>query len=125
MRHRVKLRIPELVIRPDLDERALIPRAIAIMRCREHRDTAAIVLDFIPLHPDLMRADNSIQTICLAEPLRDIRSKLQTNTPLRWPPPRLRLRIRPQHLHHQPRLPRLPLLKPIQFPNIRQRNIII
>ena len=83
------------------------------------------MLDLIPLHPDLVTSNNRLKPVILAKPLGDIRPKLQPNPSLARAPPILRLWIRPQHLHHQPRLARLPLPMSIQLPDIVQARLVV
>lgn len=83
------------------------------------------MLDIIPLHPNLVTPNHRLEAILLTEPLRNIRSKLQAYTSLTRPPPGRRLRIRPEHLHHEPLLTRLTLRMTIETSDVIQRDIII
>lgn len=88
-------------------------------------NTPSVMLLLITLHPNLVRADNGSQTVVIAEALCYIRTELHSYTSLRWPTSWLSLWICPQHLHHQARMSRLPLIMPVQLPDIIQRNLII
>jgi hypothetical protein len=63
-------------------------------------------------------ADDGLQAVLLAEALGDIRAELHAYAALAWASAGFRLGICPQHLHHQAGLPGLPLLVPVQFPDI-------
>ena len=95
-------------------------------KCRKLTcNTPPIMLDLVPLHPNLVTPNHSLEPILLTKPLRDIGPKLQPDTPLARAPPILRLRIRPQHLHHEAGLPRLPLPMPVQLPDIVETGLVV
>lgn len=80
MRHRIKLRILQLVITLDVDERALVLRRIAVLGRREHRDALPVVLDLVALHSHLVTSDDSFKTVLLTESLRHVGAELQSHT---------------------------------------------
>ena len=72
-----------------------------------------------------MRPDDSLESVLLTESLCHIRPKLQPNPALARTAPILWLRIRPQHLHHQPTLTRLSLFVPVQLPDVVQCDVVV
>ncbi|OAK99480.1 hypothetical protein IQ06DRAFT_18923 [Phaeosphaeriaceae sp. SRC1lsM3a] len=125
MRYGIELGVFEFIFRADLDERALVVCAVAVVWCREDGDTAAVVLDLVAVHADLVGSDDGIETIVFAKSLGDVRSELQSNTTLAGPSPRSCLRVGPKHLHHETRLARLSLLEAVELPNVIQRNFVV
>lgn len=125
MWHSLESMILQLELRSNVDIGSLVLGSVAVFRCREDRDTASIVLDFVTLHPDFVRPDNGLETVLLAEALRHVRSKLQPNTSLAWSTARRRLWIGPEHLHHQTRLTRLALVMSVQFPDVIESDVVI
>ena len=83
------------------------------------------MLHIVSIHAHLVAPDDRLQPVPFAEPLRDIRPELETDAPLAWAPAGVVLRVRPQHLHHQPRLPGLPLPVPVQLPNVVERDFVV
>lgn len=125
MGHRLKDLIVELEIGTNVDIRALVLRRIAVPGRREDGDTSAVVLDFVTLHTDLMRPDNSLKAVVLAEALGDIRAELQTDATLARSTARLWLRVSPEHLHHQTLLAGLPLVVAVEFPDVVQCDLVV
>lgn len=95
MRHSIKLDVLGLVRRAKVDERALVLCGVAVSGCREDSDTVTGVLDFVSLHAHLVTADDSFETVRLAEALGDIWAKLETDTTLGGSAAGHRLRIGP------------------------------
>ncbi len=83
------------------------------------------MLFLIPLHADLVASDDSIQSVLLAEPLRDIGPELHSDTPLAGAPAWCRLGIGPQHLHHQAGLARLPLRMSVYFSDVVEADVVV
>lgn len=125
MRHCFKHLEVQLELGSDLDERALVFCRIAILGRREDGDTPTVMLHFVALHADLVRTNDRLQPVLLTEPLGDIRAELKTNATFAGPTARLRLRIGPEHLHHQTLLSGLPLVVAIQLPDIIQCRVIV
>ena len=125
MGHRLKDLIVKLEIGTNVDICALVLRGIAVPGRREDGDTPAVVLDFITIHTDLVRPDDSLKAVVLAEALGDIRAELQTNTALAGSTTRLWLRVGPEHLHHQALLAGLALVVTVEFADIVQRDLVI
>ncbi len=88
-------------------------------------DALSIVFLLVSRHPDFVTSNDSLKPVLLAESLSNIRSKLHAYAALARTTARLRLRVCPEHLHHQTCLTRLPLLVAIKFANVVQRNIVI
>lgn len=88
-------------------------------------NAAAVVLDFVSVHSDFVTANNSLETVVLAEALGDIGSKLHTDTSLAGTASLLFLGIRPQHLHHETSLAGLSLVVSVQFADIIQGDLVV
>ena len=144
MRNGVKLRELELVVGADVDVRATVLGHVAVLGRRENwitcqhmaqnnephstpltSDALPVVLLLVAVHPNFVAADDRLQAVLFTEPLGDIRAELHAHTALAGPTAGLRLRVRPQHLHHQPSLPGLALLVPVEFPDIVQSHIVV
>lgn len=125
MRDGFELGIPEFVIRSDLDEGAFIARLIAVMRRGEDGDTTAVVLDFVALHADLVRADDGLEVVFLAEALGDVRTELQADAALGGAATGQRLGIGPEHLHHEAGLAWLALLEAVQLAHVVESDVVI
>src|SRR6185312_10179103 len=83
------------------------------------------VLDFVTLYTDLVRPDNGLKAVVLAEALGDIRAELQTDATLARSTARLWLRVSPEHLHHQTLLAGLPLVVAVEFPDVVQCDFVV
>lgn len=125
VRHRLKHLVIELEFWSQVDIGALVLCRIAILRCGEDGDTASVVLDLVTLHADLVRTDNGLETVFLTEPLGDIGTELETNASLAGSTARCRLRVCPEHLHHQTLLAGLALVVSVQFPDVVQGCVVV
>lgn len=125
MRHGVELGKVELVIRADFDKSTLIVGAVTVVGCREDGDTASIMLDLVTFHAYLMRPDDGLEAVVLAESLCNIRSELQADATLARTSAWAGLWVGPQHLHHETGLSWLALLESVQFPYIIQSNLVV
>ncbi|KAF2826569.1 hypothetical protein CC86DRAFT_32240, partial [Ophiobolus disseminans] len=123
--HRVELGVPELVVGPNLDEGALVACAVAVVGRREDGDAAAVVLDLIAVHAHLVRPDDCVEAVVLAETLGDVGPELQADAALAGPPAGRRLRICPEHLHHEPGLARLALLEAVELAHVVERDLVV
>jgi hypothetical protein len=85
----------------------------------------SVVLLFVSLHAHLVASDNCLQVVLVAELLGNVRPELHPNTTLAWASPWFLLRIGPEHLHHETRLTRLPLLVAVQLPDVVERHVIV
>lgn len=83
------------------------------------------MLHLVPVHAHLVAPDDRLQPIPLAEPLGDVGSELEADAALAGAPAGLVLRVGPQHLHHQPGLARLPLVVPVQLPDVVQGDGVV
>lgn len=83
------------------------------------------MLFLIAIHTDFVASNDGLQTILLAEALRDIGTKLHANTTLAWATAGLGLRVCPQHFHHQTSLAWLALLVAVQFADIVQSDVVV
>lgn len=83
------------------------------------------MLNLVAIHSDFMTTNDGVEAVPFAESSRNVRAKLQANSALAGATSRQRLRVGPQHLHHQTTLAWLPLLVPVQFPHIVQGNIVV
>ena len=125
MRHGVELCKLELVFGTDLDEGALVACAIAVVRCGEDGDAFAVVLDFVALHADFVRADDGFEFVGLAETLGDVGAELETYAALAGSTAGLGLRIRPEHFHHETGLARLSLLEAVELPHVVEGDVVV
>ena len=125
MRHSVELGKVELVVWADLDKGTLVVGAVTVVGRREDGDTASVMLDLVTFHAYLVRPDNGLETVVLAEALCNIRSELQADATLAGTSAWAGLRIGPEHLHHETRLSRLALLESVQFSHIIQSNLVV
>lgn len=125
MRHRFKHLVFELKLRSKVDVGALILGRITVLGSGENGNTASIMLNFVTLHPDLVRTDNRFESIVLTEPFRDVGTELKSNPSLARPTTRRSLGVSPQHLHHKTLLPRLSLVVAVQLPDVVQGCLII
>ena len=82
VRYGIELDVFGLVRRAKVDERALVLCGVAVSGRREDSDTVTGVLDFVALHAHFVTADDSFETVRLAEALGDIWAKLETDTTL-------------------------------------------
>lgn len=139
----IKLVEFKLVVGTDVDVSSLVFCAVTILRCREDymalvgfvlwimvsckhtRDTLSAMLLLIPFHSYFVTANNSFQSVVVAESLGNIRSKLHADTSLAGSTSWLCLRISPQHLHHQSSLAGLALIVTVKLADIIQSNLII
>lgn len=76
------------------------------------------MLLLIAIHTDLVATDDSLQTVLLAELLGDVGSELHTHATLAGTAAGLRLRVGPEHLHHETGLTRLSLLVSVKLPDV-------
>lgn len=83
------------------------------------------MLDFITFHAHLVAPDNRLETIVLAEPLRDIRTELHSYATLAGTTTWRGLWVRPEHLHHQARLPGLLLAMSVQFSDVVELDAVV
>src|SRR5690242_18498892 len=125
MWYSLELCVLELVLRTNLDEGALVARAVAVVRCRENSNAASIVLDFVALHAHLVRSNNSLESVPFTKALCDVRTKLETDTALARSASGCCLRVGPEHFHHQARLAWLSLLESIKLPDIIQCDVVV
>lgn len=125
MRYSIELVEVQLELRANVNVCTLVLSAVTVLWCREDSDTAAIVLDLVSLHPDLVTSDNGFKTVVLAEALGNVGSELETNTTLAWTSARGGLRIGPEHLHHQATLTGLALLVPVKLPDIVESDLVV
>ena len=125
MRHGLKNLVIQLQVRFQVDISTLILRGVAVPRSREDGDATTVMLNFIALHADLMRANDGLQPVSLAEALGHVRAELQTHTSLAGSTTGLGLRIRPEHLHHQTLAARLSLAMSVEFPDIVERGLVV
>lgn len=84
-----------------------------------------VVLHLVPVHAHLVAPNHRLQPVPLAEPLGDVGPELHADSALAGAPAGLVLRVGPQHLHHQPGLARLPLVVPVQLPDVVQRDGVV
>lgn len=117
--------ILKLQFRSNVDVCALVLGCVTVLGRREDGDTATIVFDLVPLHADLMRSNDGLEAIVLAEALRDIWSELHPDTALARTTARLWLWVGPEHLHHQALLAWLSLSVAVELPDIVERCLII
>lgn len=125
MRHGLKHLVIEFEFRSKVDIRALVLCRIAVLWCGEDGDTASIVLDLVTLHADLVRTNNSLETVLLTKLLGNIGTELKANASLAGPTARRRLRVCPEHLHHQTLLAGLALVVSVQFPDVIQGCVVV
>ncbi|PSN68503.1 hypothetical protein BS50DRAFT_367370 [Corynespora cassiicola Philippines] len=125
VRHSLELGEVELAFRSDLDESALVARAVAVVWCGEDGDAAPVMLNLVALHAHFVRSNNCLQVVLLAEPLGNVRAKLETHTTLAGSASGGGLGVGPEHLHHKTRLARLSLLEAVQFPHIVKANVVV
>ena len=114
-----------------------------VVRRREDGDAKPVVLDRVPALSDLMTANNSRDLVDLRPSPRHVRPEANPNSlrsptssalshtarmtkthPLARPSSRHILRIRPQHLAHEPIVPRLLLPDPIDLFDIREQDVL-
>lgn len=88
-------------------------------------DALSVVLDFVTIHTHLVRADDGLETVLLAEALGNIRTELHANTTLAGPTALLVLRIRPEHLHHETSLSRLSLVVAVELADIVKGDVVV
>lgn len=125
VRNRFKDLVFKLELWPEVDVSTLVFSCIAVLGCREDSDTASVMLNLVTVHADLVRTDDGLETVVLTEPFGDIRTELESNTSLAGPTARRRLRVGPQHLHHQTLLPGLPLVVSVQFSDVIQSRLVV
>jgi hypothetical protein len=83
------------------------------------------VLDFVAFHADLVRSDNGLEAVVLAESLGDIWSELQANAALAGSSSGRGLRVCPEHLHHEAGLAGLSLLEAVQLPYVVECDLVV
>jgi len=83
------------------------------------------MLHLITIHTNFVTPDDGLQSILLAEPLRDVWTELKTDSSLAGSATRLILRIGPQHLHHETRLARLSLVMSIELADVVQGDVVV
>jgi hypothetical protein len=76
------------------------------------------MLHLITIHANFVTPNDGLQSVLLAEPLRDVGAELKTDSSLTGSATRLVLRIGPQHLHHETRLAGLSLVMPIELADV-------
>ncbi|CRK35665.1 hypothetical protein BN1708_001297 [Verticillium longisporum] len=86
---------------------------------------ASIVLHLVTIHADFVTADDSLETVVLAELLGDVRAELHADTALAGTTTRLLLGIGPEHLHHETRLARLALLVPVESTDVIEGDLVV
>ena len=125
VRHGFEYLVVELQLRTKVDIGTLVLRGVTVLGSRKDGDTASIVLNLVAVHADLVRTDDGLEPVVLAEPLGDIRAKLESHASLAGTTARGRLRVGPQHLHHKSLLPRLSLAVAVEFPDILQGCLVV
>lgn len=83
------------------------------------------MLHLVSVHADFVTANDRLETVVLAELLRNVGSELHANATLARATARLVLRIRPQHLHHETGLARLALGVPVELADIVQSYLVV
>lgn len=125
MRHGIELRELQLVIGTNVDVSALVLRHVAVLGRREDGDALSVVLLLVTVHANLVTADDGLQTVLVAETLGNVGTKLHANTALAGAATRERLRICPEHLHHETSLTGLLLLVTVELADVVERDIVV
>ena len=88
-------------------------------------DASPVMLDLIPVHPHLVAADDRLQSVALAEVLRDVRPELHADAAFAGAAAGGRLWVRPQHFHHKAALAWLALLVAVQLADVVKRDGVV
>lgn len=115
----------KLKFRADVDISTLIFSRVAVLGSGKDSDATTIVFDLVTAHAHLVGANDSLQAVVFTEALGHIRTKLETDTALAGTAAGLGLRVCPEHLHHQARLARLPLVVAVELADIIQLDLVI
>lgn len=115
----------KLKFRADVDISTLIFSRVAVLGSGKDGDATTIVFNLVTAHPHLVGANDSLQAVVFTEALGHIRTKLETDTALAGTAAGLGLRVCPEHLHHQARLARLPLVVAVELADIIQLDLVI
>lgn len=125
MGHCLKDFICKLEFRADVDISTLIFSRVAVLGSGKDSDATTIVFDLVTAHAHLVGANDSLQAVVFTEALGHIRAELETDTTLAGTATNLGLRVCPEHLHHQARLARLPLVVAVELADIIQLDLVI
>lgn len=79
----------------------------------------------VTVHSDLVTSDNRFQSVLLAESLGHVGSELQPHSTLARSSSWCRLRICPEHLHHQSTLSGLFLVVPVELSDVIQCDVVV
>lgn len=88
-------------------------------------DTAPVVLHLIPVHANLVTANDGLQAVLLTESFGNVWTELHTDTTLARPATLLFLRVGPEHLHHETSLARLALIVPVELANVVEGDFVV
>lgn len=125
MRYGLELRELQLVIGANVDVSALVLRHVAVLGRREDGDALSVVLLLVTVHADLVTADDGLQAVLVAETLGNVGTELHADTALAGTAAGERLRIGPEHLHHETSLARLLLFVAVELADVVERDVVV